>query len=140
MMESISNLPVGHELSDDHVESNLELLRVLTAVVEKIDSGLSVAQLLILSAALDADKRGDSFVVSDVETLCMMPKSTASRTVASLSDFVEGGLGLLTARTHSVDRRKKELKPTPKLLNLIGEVFKQPEEKAPIQHFLGAPN
>ena len=123
MNDSVRNLPIEQGLADEHLAANTALLKSLSAVVERIDSGLSVGQLLIIAAALDADKRGQSFVVSDVERLCKMPKSTASRTVASLSDFVDDGLGLLTARTHPVDRRKKELKPTPKLLQVIRQVF-----------------
>lgn len=122
-MDRVSNFPVDQALAEEQVASNRTLLNALAAVIKHVDNSLSVGQLLILSAALDAQKRGRSFVVSDVERLCNMPKSTASRTVASLSDFVDEGLGLLSARTHPVDRRKKELRPTPKLLNLMRHVF-----------------
>ena len=63
-----------------------------------------------------AYSRDEPLYVSDIQQLCGMPKATASRNVAALSDIPDTGMGYLKIQTDSADRRRKRLLPSKELI------------------------
>lgn len=77
---------------------------------------LTCNQMIILAEVWISYSAGQPLYISDIQRLCNMPKATASRTVATLGDFSEGGLGFLSIESDPSDRRKKLLVPSRKLM------------------------
>ena len=93
---------------------------------------LTCNQMVILAEVWIAHSAGQPVTISDVQRLCNMPKATASRTVATLGDFAEGGLGFLSIEPDPTDRRKKLLIPSRKLMKtnqLMTKAFKEYKAK-----------
>ena len=77
---------------------------------------LTCNQMLILAEVWMAYSRDEPLYVSDIQQLCGMPKATASRNVATLSDLPDTGMGFLTIETDPTDRRRKRLLPSKGLI------------------------
>ena len=60
--------------------------------------------------------------VSDVQHLCNIKKSTASRTIASLADK---GLGFISTSRDTEDDRRKLLRPSAQLIKMNNRMSKE---------------
>ena len=95
-------------------------------LVAKTGGGqLTCNQMVILAEVWISFATGQPVYVSDIQRLCNMPKATASRTVASLGDTSEGGMGFLSTQTDPSDRRKKLLVPSKKLIQINQQMSKE---------------
>ena len=99
-----------------------DVAQFLKLVAKTGGGNLTCNQLVILAEVWISYAGGQPVYVSDIQRLCSMPKATASRTVASLGDASEGGMGFLSTETDPSDRRKKMLVPSQALIKLNGQM------------------
>lgn len=99
-----------------------DFIALLEILVKQMGGSLTTNQLLMLAVVWEADLKGISLVVSDIAGLCNLPSSTASSSIARLGDFTTDGMGLISLQTDRLDRRKKLVRPSEQLSELVRSI------------------